>query len=163
MAFIPDPDIDIDVSRPEEPQEQESWVDEGITNADDNPVSLPGNSLPPTEESLQDESDAVAYREELALLTDDSDSDPETFGESVCEDIHSLSENVENLDNLGQVISYLQQLTNDTAASKALVSVIRDANQQFAVVFGTCGQNLEVTQWLLKALNTLFCLNVPSG
>jgi hypothetical protein len=173
MPVIPDPKIDIDEPRPaeqpdqseqEQEQEQDHWADGLINKAEASPLSLPSNSLPETAENLQEESDAVAYREDETLLMDDVNSDPVTFGEDVCMKIHALSENVENLDNLGQVILYLQPpLTSVTPAAKALAGVIRDANNQVALVFGACDQNLEVTKWLLKALESLFCTNVPSG
>jgi hypothetical protein len=158
---IPDPDINLDVPRPEQEQDQEQWADNGLDNADDNPEQLVGNSAPDSGDNLQQESDAVAEREEVTLWEDDL-TDPETFGEDVCRDIENLNKSGENLDNVSQVCSYLQQQSNNEKASNAVCGVIQDANNQFDDAFGACN-GLQVTEWLLDTLDQLFCTNVPSG
>jgi hypothetical protein len=163
MPVIPDPDIDLDEPRPADPAQQQDWANTGVENAHDNPVSLPGNSLPETGDNLQEESDSVAEREEVTLWTDDLNSDSETFGSDVCRQIQALHDSGENLDNLGQVLSYLQQQSANNPAAAPLAGIVKDANQVYQQAFGPCGQNLQVTQWLLDTLTKLFCLNVPSG
>lgn len=164
MPIIPDPDIFLDEPRPVDPAEQESWAHTGINNAHDNPVTSPGESLPETQENLQQEADAVAEKEEVTLWTDDlSSSDPQTFGEQVCEQIQQLKDLGEKIDNLGDVLDYLQQQSSSNSAAQPLIDIIKDANQQYQQTFGSCDQALEVTKWLVNALSALFCTSVPSG
>ena len=161
MVDIPPPDIDLDGPRPadqtnevEQEQEQDNWANQGLDNADGNPESSQAGN------STQQESDAVAEKEEVTLWTDDL-TEPDTFGEQVCEDIESLSSNAENLDNLNQLCSDIQQISTG-AASNALCGVILDANNQFDQVFGSCN-GLQVTEWLLDTLSKVFCITAPSG
>lgn len=167
-VIVPEPDINLDVPRPadqadqtQEEQAQEQWANDGLDKANANPESLLGNSVPIDTESLQQESDAVSEREDVTLWTDDLTS-PDTFGTDVCHDIQGLRTGVEDLDNVDQDCSYLQQQSNDAAASNAVCGVIGDASDQFDQAFGSCN-GIAVTKWLLDALSKLFCLNVGSG
>jgi hypothetical protein len=167
-VIVPEPDINLDVPRPadqadptQQEQAQEQWANNGLDKANSNPESLLGNSAPIDADSLQQESDAVSEREDVTLWTDDLSS-PDTFGTDVCQDIQGLRTGVEDLDNVNQDCSYLQQQSDDTAASNAVCGVIGDASDQFDQAFGSCN-GIEVTKWLLDALSKLFCLNVGSG
>jgi hypothetical protein len=167
-VIVPEPDINLDVPRPadqadptQQEQAQEQWANDGLDKANENPESLLGNSAPIDTESLQQESDAVSEREDVTLWTDDLAS-PDTFGTDVCKDIQGLRTGVEDLDNVNQDCSYLQQQSDDPAASNAVCGVIGDASDQFDQAFGSCN-GIEVTKWLLDALSKLFCLNVGSG
>jgi hypothetical protein len=172
---IPPPDIDseLDGLRPagDEQQEQQSWANEGLGNAQTSPESLVGNSSPVDNETVQQESVAVAEREEVTLWTDDLTAEDD-FGDDVCSDLDGLSNNLDALDSLNGYLTnfsqvcnrYIQQQqsNNDVQASNDVCNVIQDAKNQFGGAF-PCN-DLQVTEWLVDWLESVFCdTGVPSG
>src|ERR1700753_1610989 len=112
---VPIPDIHIDDVRPAggDLHEQSVWAQDGLDHAQANPIDPPAGDLQATEQNLQAESNAVAYHEEVVILGDDLDSQDPGYGEEICASIEALSKYVENLDDLNQVVQYLQQLSAD--------------------------------------------------
>lgn len=161
-VVIPDPDIDLDGPRPQDQedqvqqeQDQEQWANDGINSANENPqTSQSGNSL-------AQESDAVAETEEVTLWKDDL-TEPDTFGEAVCENIETLKNDAEHLDNLNQICADVLQQVSTSTPFGALCGVVQDANNQFNQVF-PCN-DLQVAQWLVDTLSDVFCKTAaPSG
>lgn len=162
MPFLPpEPHPIDDFSRPLETDlgQQHDWANQGVQNADSNPIDLPQGSLEPTQANLQSESNAVVYKEELTLLTDDYNSVDSSYGAEICDAIGKVQSSLSNLNDLNQVVNYLQQLasSNGTQAPNDLASTIQDATQQFEQTFGQCINDLSVPQWILEEIQKLFC------
>jgi hypothetical protein len=165
-ALVPMPIVPVehpidDFSRPTETDlgQQHDWANEGVQNANSDRIELPQGSLDATQANLQSESNAVAYKEELTLLTDDADSQDPSYGAEICDAIERVQSAISNLNDLNQVINYLQQLAsnNNTQAPNDLANVIQDGTQQFEQAFGQCINDLSVPQWVLEQIQTLFC------
>jgi hypothetical protein len=162
MAIVPpEPHPIEDYSRPTETDlgEQHDWANQGVQNADSNAVELPQGSLDATQANLQSESNAVAYKEELTLLSDDYNSQDADYGSEICDAIKSVQSSLSNLNDLNQDVGYLQQLAsnNGAQAPNDLASVIEDATRQFEQTFGQCIDDLGVPQWVLEEIQALFC------
>jgi hypothetical protein len=95
----------------------------------------------------------------LALLDDDRNSGDASYGVEICTAIETVHNSISKLDNLNQVVAYLQQLSssNGTQSSNDIASVINDAAQQFEQAFGQCSDDLNVTEWMLEVIQNLFC------
>jgi hypothetical protein len=159
---IPDPDIGFDELRPadqenviQQDQAQKNWAQEGINEANDDPLtSQPGNSL-------QEESDAVAEEEEKALWQDDA-ADPDTFSDYMCENIATLESKLGDLDSLNSYCADILQKFSVSSPFGGLCNAVQDANNQFDLTFPCT--SYQVTQWLLDTLSDVFCKTAaPSG
>jgi hypothetical protein len=164
---VPEPDVNIDYARPagENPEEQRSWADNGMQNVDSISAVL-GSSLTLTKANLQQESDAVVRTEVGSLLTDELnhlESRDASYGAEICSAIKGVYSFVRNLDDLNQVVSYLNNLASSYPSygqpSGDLVTVIQDATTQYQNAFGSCVDQLNpsVTKWILQVISNLFC------
>lgn len=160
---IPEPDINVFEPRPagEDPLTQPEWAGQEVLRGESNPIQLPdqGGHLELTPEQLQLESNAVAFREEYALVSDDQNSGDRYYGIRICLTISGILSIFDTLDNVNQVVdnlnslasSYRQQSPND------LANIVLDATQQFQNTFGGCIDDLQVARWILEVIRNWFC------
>jgi hypothetical protein len=161
LPIIPRPEYNFDEVRPagEDEQRQADWADRGLEYERSHSGEMAG-SLSSTQENLLAESDAITSREETALFTDDLNSgDVAGYGAEICRAIAGLDTFISNLNDLNQVVSYLQQLAaNDgSQAPNDLASVVEDSFNQFEQAFGSCINDLNSTQWIIQTIQTVFC------
>jgi hypothetical protein len=164
---LPEPDIPIvDAPRPldGDQQDEENWADDGESTAKNVPLTEGVQAA--TKANLQTESNGVVGREVSTLLTDDLDSlasgDP-GYGADVCSSVEDLytqfGDAMDNLDNLNQIVGYLNNLAapNGTSAPSDLATVIEDATTQFQDAFGGCVDNFDTIKWIVDQIHYIFC------
>ena len=166
-VIVPHADYNFDEVRPagQDEQQQTDWAHQGLDYAQSHPQEMPG-TLEPTKANLQIVASAVKSREESTLLTDDLGSgDMAGYGAEICRAIALVDHAITNLNDVNQVVSYLQQLaTNDNSqAPNDLAGVVQDTYNQFANDFESCVSDISSTQWIFQELQSVFCPGELSG
>jgi hypothetical protein len=167
---VPDPDIDIDGERPPDSDipGQETWANQGMTNAERLAKLLAPQQegLTPTDANLLHESQGVVARESKTLFDDDLvytelDDDPD-YGHQMCEALDYL----DSLIKIGtlkpndpkEVADILSSLGSDTdPAPKDLTSIVDDAFNVMQIAFPQCNSTLDTVQWIIEQMENLFC------
>jgi hypothetical protein len=128
---------------------------------------MPGTLQAPTQENLLTVANAVKFTEQTTLFEDDLKSgDMAGYGDEMCRAIAAVDSAISNLNNVSQVVSYLQQVVapqDNTQAPNDLASVVQDAYNQFANAFESCVNDISSTQWILQEIQKLFCEGWLSG
>ena len=163
LPIIPRPESNFDEVRPagEDLQRQTDWAHNGLDYEQSHPVEMPA-SLPATQENLQIEANAVIRTEETTLITDDLNalnSGDSGYAAEICRAIAGLDRYISNLNDLNQVVTYLQQLASydNSQAPNDLAGVAQDTFNKFEQVFGPCVADLNSTQWIIQFFQSLFC------
>jgi hypothetical protein len=161
---IPPPDVDIiDEARPEgeNPDQQETWATKENTFA-----QSVANNQSQNQVTLQSVSDEVSADEVSSLLGDDLDaldSGNGGYDEDMCDSINDLIEHfgqyLDYLDNLNDVVNYLNSLTapNGTTAPGDLAGAIQDATTKFQQNLGSCVDDLDTIKWIVDQIQDIFC------
>lgn len=166
-VIIPHTDYNFDEVRPagQDEQQQTDWAQQGLDYAQSHPQEMPG-TLEPTQDNLRMVANAVKSREETTLLTDDLNSgDMAGYGAEICRAIAAVDSAITNLNDVGQVVSYLQQLatSDNSQAPNDLAGVVQDSYNQFANDFESCVNDISSTQWIFQELQNVFCPGKLSG
>jgi hypothetical protein len=163
LPIIPRPDYNFDEVRPAEEgeQQQADWANQGLDYAQAHPQERPGTFQAPTQGNLLTVANAVKSTEETELLRADlSSGDMAGYGDEMCRAIAAVDSAISNLNDVSQVVSYLQQVVapqDNTQAPNDLASVVQDAYNQFANAFESCVDLISSGQWILQEIQNLFC------
>lgn len=160
-VIIPHADYNFDEVRPagQDEQQQTDWAHQGLDYAQSHPQEMPV-TVEPTQENLLTVANAVKSKEETTLLTDDLNSgDMAGYGAEICRAIAAVDSAITNLNDVSQVVSYLQQLatSDNSQAPNDMAGVVQDNYNQFANVFESCVNDISSTQWILQELQKVFC------